>query len=379
MNGARTRVLVVDDSAFMRKLIPAILARDPEIDVAGTAMDGVFALEKVARLRPDVVTLDLDMPRMHGLEALRRLVEQHGVPVLVLSAYSQQGARLTLQALELGAVDFLAKPRGVDPGGLEALADELIHKVKMAARVSPRRLAGAPPNADCGWRIADSGTERGTTPNPQSAIRNPQSKAATAESVVAIGISTGGPQALSYLLPQLPRDYPAGILVVQHMPRGFTRMFADRLAQMAELEVREARDGDLVLPGRVLVAPGDQHLTVCRKRLGMVAALGEGASVKRHRPSVDVLFASVAAAYGPRAAGLLMTGMGDDGADGLARIKAAGGATLVQSEDSCVVAGMPRAALELGCVDRVVPLEDLAQALRDLCAGGGWWNGHDRG
>jgi two-component system chemotaxis response regulator CheB len=156
-------------------------------------------------------------------------------------------------------------------------------------------------------------------------------------------------------------------------------MFADRLAQMAELEVREARDGDLVLPGRVLVAPGDQHLTVCRKRLGMVAALGEGASVKRHRPSVDVLFASVAAAYGPRAAGLLMTGMGDDGADGLARIKAAGGATLVQSEDSCVVAGMPRAALELGCVDRVVPLEDLAQALRDLCAGGGWWNGHDRG
>jgi two-component system chemotaxis response regulator CheB len=156
-------------------------------------------------------------------------------------------------------------------------------------------------------------------------------------------------------------------------------MFADRLAQMAELEVQEARDGDLVLPGRVLVAPGDQHLTVCRKRLGVVAVLGEGASVKRHRPSVDVLFASVAAAYGPRAAGLLMTGMGDDGADGLARIKAGGGTTLVQSEDSCVVAGMPRAALERGCVDRVVPLEDLAQVLRDLYAGGGWWNGHDRG
>jgi two-component system chemotaxis response regulator CheB len=382
MTAARTRVLVVDDSAFMRKLIPAILARDPEIDVAGTAMDGVFALEKVARLRPDVVTLDLDMPRMHGLEALRRLVEQHGVPVLVLSAYSQQGARLTLQALELGAVDFLAKPRGVNPGGLEALADELIHKVKMAARVSPRRLAGASPNAECGARNAECRSKNEAAPNPQSAIRNPQSEAraaATAQSVVAIGISTGGPQALSYLLPQLPHDYPAGILVVQHMPRGFTRMFADRLAQMAKLEVREARDGDLVLPGRVLVAPGDQHLTVSRKRLGAVAALGEGASVKRHRPSVDVLFASVAAAYGPRAAGLLMTGMGDDGADGLARIKAAGGTTLVQSEDSCVVAGMPRAALERGCVDRVVPLEDLAQALKDLYAGGGWWNGHDRG
>ncbi len=375
MTGARTRVLVVDDSAFMRKLIPAILARDPEIEVAGTAMDGVFALEKVGRLRPDVVTLDLDMPRMDGLEALRRLVEQHGVPVLVLSAFSQKGARLTLQALELGAVDFLAKPRGTGPGGLEALAEELIHKVKMAARVSPRTL-------HCGLRNAECGTAPAPLTIPQSAIRIPHSKAgaaATAERVVAIGISTGGPQALSYLLPQLPRDYPAGILVVQHMPQGFTRMFADRLGQIARLEVREAQDGDLVLPGRVLVAPGNQHLAVCRRRLGVVAAVTGGASVKRHRPSVDVLFGSVAAAYGPRGTGLLMTGMGDDGADGLAQIKAAGGATLVQSEESCVVAGMPRAALERGCVDRVVPLEDLAQVLNDLHGRGGSQDGADRG
>ncbi len=373
MSGARTRVLVVDDSAFMRKLIPAILARDPSLEVAGTAMDGVFALQKMERLRPDVVTLDLDMPRMDGLEALRQLVEQHAVPVLVLSAHTQKGARLTLQALELGAVDFLAKPRGTDPGGLEDLADELIRKVKMAARVSPRSL-------HCGMRIAECGTQPAAPPIPHSAIRTPHSKpAATAEDVLAIGISTGGPQALSYLLPQLPRDYPAGILVVQHMPQGFTRLFADRLAQIAALEVREAQDGDLVMPGRVLVAPGNQHLSVFRKRLGVVAAVTEGPSVNRHRPSVDVLFGSVAAAYGARATGLLMTGMGDDGADGLAQIKAAGGTTLAQSEESCVVAGMPRAAVERGCVDRVVPLEDLARTLLELYGKGGAQDGADRG
>ncbi len=375
MTGARTRVLVVDDSAFMRKLIPAILSRDPEVEVAGTAMDGVFALQKVGPLRPDVVTLDLDMPRMNGLETLRHLVERHGLPVLVLSAHTQKGARLTLQALELGAVDFLAKPRGTDPGGLEDLADELIRKVKMAARVSPRSLP-------CGSRNAERGIPLPIPAIPQSALRTPHSEAAapaTAEDVVAIGISTGGPQALSYLLPQLPRDYPAGILVVQHMPQGFTRLLADRLAQIAALEVREAQDGDLVLPGRVLVAPGDRHLAVSRKRLGVVAAVTEGASVKRHRPSVDVLFGSVAAAYGARATGLLMTGMGDDGADGLAQIKAAGGTTLAQSEESCVVAGMPRAAVERGCVDRVVPLEDLARTLMELYGTGGAQDGADRG
>lgn len=380
MTGARTRVLVVDDSAFMRKLIPAILARDPALEVAGTAMDGVFALQKMERLRPDVVTLDLDMPRMDGLEALRQLVEHHAVPVLVLSAHTQKGARLTLQALELGAVDFLAKPRGTDPGGLEDLADELIRKVKMAARVSPRRLAG-PSNGDGGLGKAESRKASPAPPLPHFTRRGPSAEAgapATAEDVVAIGISTGGPQALSYLLPQLPRDYPAGILVVQHMPQGFTRLFADRLGQIAALEVREAQDGDLVLPGRVLVAPGNQHLTVFRKRLGVVAAVTEGASVKRHRPSVDVLFGSVAAAYGARATGLLMTGMGDDGADGLAQIKAAGGTTLAQSEESCVVAGMPRAAVERGCVDRVVPLEDLARTLMELYGKGGAQDGADR-
>jgi len=374
MSGARTRVLVVDDSAFMRKLIPAILSRDPEIEVAGTAMDGVFALEKVGRLRPDVVTLDLDMPRMPGLEALRLLVERHGVPVLVLSTYSQKGARLTLEALELGAVDFLAKPRGAGPAGLEALGDELIRKVKMAARVAPRRLVGPPADGERGRRKGEGGTESPAARIPLSAFRTPHSQAgaaATAEDVVAIGISTGGPQALSFMLPQLPRDYPAAILVVQHMPQGFTRMFANRLGQLAQLEVREAQDGDLVRPGRVLVAPGNLHLTVVRKRLGVVAALTAGASVNRHRPSVDVLFRSVAAAYGKRATGLLMTGMGDDGAEGLAQIRAAGGTTLVQSEESCVVAGMPRAAMERHCVDRVVPLEDLAQALIDRYGRGG--------
>jgi two-component system chemotaxis response regulator CheB len=363
MSGARIRVMVVDDSAFMRKLIPAILARDPEIDVAGTAMDGLLALQKVGRLRPDVVTLDLDMPRMGGLETLRHLVVEHGLPVLVLSAFSQEGAQLTMQALELGAVDFLAKPRGAAAGGLEDLADALIQKVKMVARVAPRLPA----------------PEKSF---PQPAARIPHAKGngpATAESAVAIGVSTGGPQALSYLLPQIAPDFPAGILVVQHMPEGFTRMFAERLGNLSRLEVREAQDGDLVLPGRVLVAPGNRHLTVVRRRLGVVAAVRGGAEVKGHRPSADVLFASVAVAFGPQAAGLVMTGMGEDGADGLRHLKAAGGTTLAQSEASCVVAGMPRAAIERGCVDRVVPLEDLPQTLMELCAKGGHQDGAERG
>ena len=373
MSGGRIRVMVVDDSAFMRKLIPAILARDPEIAVAGTAMDGLFALQKVGRLRPDVITLDLDMPRMDGLETLRHLVVQHGIPVLVLSALSQKGALLTMQALELGAVDFLAKPRGAGMEGLESLADELIAKVKMAARVAPQ------PINHRGLRSAECGTQLPETSNPQSAIRNPQSKAVAAERVLAIGVSTGGPQALSSLLSRLPQDFPAGILVVQHMPEGFTRMFAERLAHMSPLEVREAQEGDLVLAGRVLIAPGNQHLTVVQKRLGVVAAVRGGAEVNGHRPSADVLFGSVAAVYGARATGLVMTGMGDDGAEGLRQIKAAGGTTLAQSETSCVVPGMPRAAIERGVVDRVLPLEGLAQSLMDLYGRGGKQDGADAG
>ena len=363
MSGDRIRVLVVDDSAFMRKLIPAILSRDPQIDVAGTAMDGRFALQKVGRLRPDVVTLDLDMPRMGGLETLRHLVVDHGLPVLVLSALSHEGAQLTMQALELGAVDFLAKPRGAAGGGLEALAGKLIEKVKMAARVAPRPLI-----SDGGLRMADGGRSGREATGDREAGQ-----------VLAIGVSTGGPQALSYVLPQLPPDFPAGILVVQHMPEGFTRMFAQRLGNLSRLEVREAQDGDLVLPGRALVAPGNRHLTVVRRRLGIVAAVRGGPEVKGHRPSADVLFASVAAVYGARATGLVMTGMGEDGADGLGQLKAAGGMALAQSEASCVVAGMPRAAIERGYVDRVVPLEDLGQALMELCARGGRQDGAERG
>ena len=371
MNGERIRVLVVDDSAFMRKLIPAILARDEAIHVAGTAMDGLFALEKMERLRPDVVTLDLDMPRMNGLETLRHLVEVHGVPVLVLSALTQRGARLTMQALELGAVDFLPKPRGNGAAGLVDLADELIAKVKMAARVAPRPAALPPPAEDVGPRppARSRGLPAGSVAGPEAGAAGP-GRPATAERVLAIGISTGGPQALSYVLPRLPREFPAGVLVVQHMPEGFTRMLADRLRTMSQVDVREASDGDLVLPGRVLVAPGNRHLTVARKPLGAVAQVTAGAGVKGHRPSADVLFASVAAVYGPRGAGLLMTGMGDDGADGLQQIKAAGGTTLAQSEDTCVVAGMPGAAIGRGCVDRVIPLEDLPQALTDLYGNG---------
>jgi two-component system chemotaxis response regulator CheB len=339
------RVLVVDDSALMRKLIPQLLERDNSIHVVGTAMDGTFALKKIEELRPDAITLDLEMPRMDGIETLRQIMRQHQVPVVVVSAHTREGASTTFKALHMGAFDFVAKPENVLAEGMNEIADELIVKIKAAVNspftVRPVPVSGIFP--PCKLKPAK--------------VLGPASK------VIAIGISTGGPNSLEYMLGQLPADFPAAILVVQHMPAGFTETFVRRLNESCPLEVKEAQSGDLLTTGRVLVCPGDRHMRIRRMPLGDVVVLSDDNKVNGHRPSVDVLFNSVAKEFGSDAVGVLMTGMGEDGAEGLGVMKTAGALTIAQDEASSIVFGMPRAAIERGYANRVISLEAMANTL----------------
>ncbi len=341
------RVLVVDDSALMRKLIPQILQTDSSIQVVGTAMDGNFGLKKIEEMKPQVITLDLDMPGMGGLDMLKEIMLRHRLPVIVVSSHSTQGAAVTLQALSMGAFDFVAKPSDVS-ASMPEIARELIAKIKAAAK--SRRVTIAAPSES-------------PKPDPKT---TPDAKT-RATRIVAIGVSTGGPQALQYVLPQLPKNFPGTILIVQHMPEGFTEMFSRRLEEICSIAVKEVQSGDLLLAGRALICPGNRHLKVKRLPLGDVAVLNDEPRVNGHRPSVDVLFKSVAEEFGEKSIGVLMTGMGEDGAQGLGMIKAAGGMTIAQSEESCVVFGMPKAAIERGFATRVVALEALANTLQAQC------------
>ena len=346
----KIRVLVVDDSALMRKLIPQALLNDPSIEVVGTAMDGLIGLKKIEDLRPHVVTLDLEMPRMDGLEMLRQIMRKHHVPVIVVSAHSQQGASLTLKALAFGAFDFVTKPRDAATGHIEQIASELAAKIKAAANSSaPRMLVSTPTAAQKELRVISR--------KPRWPTR-----------IVAIGISTGGPNSLEYVLSQLPADFPGCLLIVQHMPEGFTEMFARRLNESSAMEVKEAQFGDLLLAGRALICPGNHHLKVRRLQQGDIAVLADQPPVNGHRPSVDVLFDSVAHEFGAKAISVLMTGMGEDGAAGMRAIRAAGGFTIAQSLDTCVVDSMPRAAIERGFAMGVVPLSSLASILQWKCS-----------
>lgn len=341
----RIRVLVVDDSALMRKLIPLILERDPEVEVVGTAMDGAFALRKIAELKPDVVTLDLEMPRMDGTETLRMIMRGAPLPVIVFSTHSKEGAYATFKALALGAIDFVPKPKDAAGGHLETVANELIEKIKVARRASGSRSIPR----------AEVELPRFTKKRPRTAL--PPNR------IIAIGISTGGPNALQYMLSQIPPDFPASFVVIQHMPEGFTEMFARRLDECCGLEVREAKSGDLLIAGRVLICPGNRHMMVRRMPRGEMVILSDGPPINGHRPSVDVLFHSVAQDFGLTAVGVLMTGMGEDGAEGLGAIRSAGGITIAQSEETCVVPGMPRAAISKGYASKIIPLDGLGQFL----------------
>lgn len=345
------RVLVVDDSALMRKLIPQILETDNSIQVVGTAMDGTFALRKIEELQPNVITLDLEMPRMDGMETLREITRKHRLPVIVVSSHTTTGATATFKALSLGAFDFVSKPRDAASAHMEQIASELITKIKVAAstKIPVGRALEVPVEPR---RAQKSGRQR-----------------EKANRLVAIGISTGGPNALQYLLSQLPGDFPAAIVVVQHMPEGFTDMFARRLDECCAIDVKEAQSGDLLLAGRALICPGNRHMKIRRMPMGDIAVLSDEPRVNGHRPSVDVLFRSVSQEFGKEAIGVLMTGMGEDGAEGLGMMKRSGSMTIAQDEDSCVVYGMPRAAIERGHAVRVVSLDALANTLQAQCVG----------
>ncbi len=346
----KIRVLVVDDSALMRKLIPQTLLHDTSIEVVGTAMDGLIGLRKIEELKPNVVTLDLEMPRMDGIEMLRQITRKHRVPVIVVSAHTNEGASLTLKALGLGAFDFVTKPSDAASGRLTQIASELALKIKVAAASgAPKMIITVP--------AAKPKTRRPFSTQPRMPSR-----------IVAIGVSTGGPAALQYLFSQLPEDFPGALVVVQHMPEGFTEMFAQRLHESTPIEVKEAQSGDLLLAGRALICPGNRHIKVRRMEHGDVAMLVDQPRVNGHRPSVDVLFHSVAKELGSRAVAVQMTGMGDDGAAGLGAIRAAGGFTIAQSPDTCVVDSMPRSAIDRGFVCRVESLAELAALLQSKCS-----------
>jgi two-component system, chemotaxis family, protein-glutamate methylesterase/glutaminase len=339
------RVLVVDDSAFVRQALTRMLAAAPDVDVVGTAADGQEGVQKVLDLRPDVVTLDVKMPRLDGLEALRQIMARCPTPVLLLSSLTSEAGDVTLRGLELGAMDFIDKSTVQGNMNLLNLADELVAKVRALASVPRARLVQAPPAL------------------PAAAPQRGRGRLTRAE-VVVIGTSTGGPPALQQIIPRLPQQLAASILVVQHMPVGFTRSLAERLDQRSMLPVREAEDGEPVVPGLVLVAPAGRHMKL-RRRAGQAPRVWLDDEPKNalHRPSVDVLMGSVAKAYGAQALGIVLTGMGVDGVEGLRAIRDAGGRTLAESEESCVIYGMPKAALEAGVAERAVPLGRMADEI----------------
>jgi two-component system, chemotaxis family, protein-glutamate methylesterase/glutaminase len=342
------RVLVVDDSALMRKMIPRVLEADGSIQVVGTAMDGSFGLKKIEELQPQVVTLDLEMPRMDGIAMMREITRHYRLPVIVFSAHSRDGAQATLKALALGAFDFVTKPADAASGHLEEIARELSLKIKAAHRAGfPKMLLETPPV----FKIDSPKRQRNQLPSR----------------IVAIGISTGGPNALHYLLSRMPADFGGCVLIVQHMPAGFTEMLAKRLDENSLLNVREARSGDSLVSGQALVCPGNRHLLVRQTSEGPIAVLSDSKRVNGHRPSADVLFRSLSKELGQKAIALLMTGMGDDGADGIGAVKAAGGLTIAQDSDSCVVDSMPRSAIERGFIQRVLGLEALPAFLSAQC------------
>lgn len=344
------RVLVVDDSAFLRKVVSQMLSRSPLIQVVGTARDGEEALALVEEHRPDVVTLDLVMPGMDGVSFLREQMRRQPIPVVVCSIAHESG-ELALGALEAGAVDFVQKPTALATDKVFEIADELIEKVRAAAAARTSRIRAEP----------SAGVVGGS---PAEAL--PRTSASVVDLVV-IGISTGGPQALRYLVPQLPADLPVPIAMVLHMPVGYTEMYAQRLNSISELEVVEAREGDLIRPGVAFLAPAGQHLGFVRDTGGDVRArLDLRPLDTAHRPAVDVLFRSAADVYGARVLGLVMTGMGQDGLLGAAHVKAQGGRIVTEAESSCVVYGMPRAVDEASLSDRSVPLDKMAAAILEM-------------
>lgn len=340
----KTRVLVVDDSALIRSLMTEIINAEEDMEVVGVAIDPYAAREQIKKLDPDVVTLDVELPRMNGIEFLERLMRLRPTPVVMVSSLTAAGTSTTLRALELGAVDFVLKPAIDVEDGLHDLAADLTDKIRTAAVARVRRYVDPP---------------RQRAPAEALPVSRPTVGPRTDETIIVIGASTGGTEALRELLECIPRTAPP-ILVTQHMPPGFTKSFAERLDRTCQINVCEATAGQRLLSGNAYIAPGSAHLLVARRGSVGYTELSDGPPVNRHRPSVDVLFASAAATYGRRALGVILTGMGRDGAVGLAEMHAAGSFTIAQDEASCIVFGMPKAAIECGGVSKIAPLRSIA-------------------
>jgi two-component system chemotaxis response regulator CheB len=358
MNGKNPiRVMIVDDSALVRQIVSQAIAREPGIEVLATASDPVFAMDKMRAQWPDVIVLDIEMPRMDGLSFLRKLMAERPTPVVICSSLAEAGSETLMQALSAGAVSIVTKPKSGLKGFLEDSSNDIVSAIRAAARANVRLLARSPaaPGTVAGRPLASA--DAMPSPGPvHGAMVN------TTDKVIAIGTSTGGTQALEAVLTRLPVSVP-GIVIVQHMPEQFTAMFAERLNGLCQIEVREARNNDRVIQGRALIAPGGRHMMLKRNGAQYHVEVADGPLVNRHKPSVDVLFRSVARFAGANATGVIMTGMGDDGARGLKEMHAAGAATIAQDEASCVVFGMPREAIRLGAADRILPLDGIAEAL----------------
>lgn len=348
----KVRVLIVDDSALVRQRLSQVLSADPEIEIMATAGDPFIAANKLASEIPDVITLDVEMPKMDGITFLRRIMSQHPIPVVIISSLTEKGTETALRALEYGAVDIIPKSQLGIYTPLEDQQTFVCDVIKVAAGVKPKRKSMASTMA--------------ITPKLSSdVILKPvvnRSMIQTTEKVVAVGASTGGTEALRVFLEALPLDSP-GIVIVQHMPEMFTRSFANRLNSICKVSVKEARHGDTVIPGHVLIAPGNRHMLVKRSGARYYVEINDGPPVNRHRPSVDVLFRSVAQYAGRNSLGIIMTGMGDDGAKGLLEMKTAGALTIAQDEKTSVVFGMPREAIRLGAATKILPLDDMAAAV----------------
>ncbi len=347
---APCRVLIVDDSALVRQVLSELLAADPGVEVVGTAADPLLAREKIKRLNPDVLTLDVEMPRMDGLAFLENLMRLHPMPVVMVSSLTERGADTTLQALALGAVDFVAKPKLDIARGLDAYAEEIRSKVKMAARSRVRASVGA---------------SRPLQPQAGKPVKSASIGFRTTDRLIAIGASAGGTEALRVVLEGMPADAPA-VVLTQHLPASFSSAFAERLNRHSAMSVREATDGEAILPGHAYLPAGGRHLRIIRDGARWRCRVDETAPVNLHKPAVDVLFRSVAQNAGSNAIGAILTGMGEDGARGLLEMRQAGAQTLVQDEATSVVWGMPGAAFKLGAADEQLPLEKISERLLAL-------------
>lgn len=348
----KPRVLVVDDSAFMRHIISKLLTEDGEMEVVDTARDGLDALQKLDHLEVDVITMDVEMPKMDGLTALGQIMNKHALPVVMVSSATSQGAKATVRALSLGAIDFVCKPSGAISLNMQVVKDELLLKVKQAAQTKPHN--GARSSSAVSLLPLAATTPRGSGITPP--IR-----------VLAIGSSTGGPKALHQVVSRLSGDLPVPIVIVQHMPPGFTKSLAEHLNDVAPVHIREASHGDVLRQGQALVAPGNYHMTIGK---GGTVALNQEPQVHGVRPSVDVTLNSLAETYGSGCLAIILTGMGSDGALGALRIRNAGGRVLAEHESTCVVYGMPKSAIENGAAERAIPLPQMAYAIEQIVRDG---------